>query len=63
MSKVNQCDGCQRGLPVKNGIHIDKGSSCLSAFYYMTCTSNRYNEDSQHGDEKEQNQEQETEKA
>ena len=33
---INQCDGCMRGLPVKDGIHFDGEKP------YMGCTKDRY---------------------
>ena len=38
---MNQCDGCKRGLPVENGIHVDptkKGYGRL----FMVCTKGVY---------------------
>jgi hypothetical protein len=37
-AEVNQCDGCRRHLPIKNGIHYgDEGYVAV-----MTCQRNRY---------------------
>lgn len=33
---VNQCDGCARGLPIEDGIHID------GRYLVMGCTKDRY---------------------
>ena len=35
--QINQCDGCRRGLPLKNGLHIGK-----SKFDMVGCTKDRY---------------------
>jgi hypothetical protein len=35
----NQCDGCQRGIPVVNGVHKDEQG------FGMGCTKGRYTED------------------
>lgn len=36
MSELNQCDGCNRNLPIENGIHVD------GQLFGMLCTKNRY---------------------
>ena len=33
---MNQCDGCKRGLPLKDGIHVDGNQ------LYMVCTASNY---------------------
>ena len=38
---MNQCDGCRRGLPVENGIHIVPGKKGWERLY-MVCEKNRY---------------------
>ncbi len=35
---INQCDGCSRGLPLKDGIHINPDSN----FDMIGCTKGRY---------------------
>lgn len=35
---MNQCDGCRRGLPIKDGIHSGGG------YDKICCTKNRYEE-------------------
>lgn len=35
--QINQCDGCRRGLPVRDGIHIDQDGIAA-----MACTADRY---------------------
>ena len=37
----NQCDGCKRGLPIENRIHIDNKKSGYERFY-MVCEANKY---------------------
>lgn len=39
----NQCDGCNRGLPIHNGIHYDGDDA------YMACSANRYESSSDSG--------------
>lgn len=34
--QINQCDGCRRGLPLKDGIHYGDG------YDMITCTKERY---------------------
>ena len=37
-SPINQCDGCRRGLPLKNGLHIGDGfndSLCCTKHLYL----------------------------
>jgi hypothetical protein len=41
-SAVNQCDGCRRGAPLKNGIHYT--SNELGALPVMYCQADRYTE-------------------
>jgi len=36
----NQCDGCRRGLPIENGIHIDKDNKFNKL--YMGCCKSDY---------------------
>lgn len=33
---INQCDGCQAGLPLVNGIHQD------DQYFGIACTKDRY---------------------
>ena len=42
MSKIkNQCDGCKRGLPIENRMHIDNEKSGYERFY-MVCEASKY---------------------
>ena len=34
---VNQCDGCRRGLPVRDGLHVD-----ADGMAFMCCTKHLY---------------------
>lgn len=36
LSEINQCDGCQKGLPIDDGIHRDE------QMFGIACTKNRY---------------------
>lgn len=38
---VNQCDGCRAGIPVVNGLHIDKDNPWNG----MVCQADRYKAD------------------
>lgn len=39
----NQCDGCRRGLPIRNGIHIDDKLAPGNPLRFdMWCTRYRY---------------------
>lgn len=38
---MNQCDGCRRGMPLKNGIHKMPGSTFWDGDA-MSCTKDRY---------------------
>lgn len=40
MKGKNQCDGCNRNLPVKNGIHTTKNGELIG------CDINRYKKES-----------------
>ena len=42
----NQCDGCQRGIPVVNGVHKDEqgfGMGCTKGRYKKTIQDVEYN--------------------
>lgn len=41
-SQQNQCDGCQRGLPVEKGIHYGPGHKEGTAYDYIGCTAEHY---------------------
>lgn len=38
---MNQCDGCRRGLPLENGVHIDPTIQGWGRMY-MVCTKDEY---------------------
>lgn len=43
---INQCDGCRRGLPVKNGLHHDPkrlldGQGCTRKLYEVLDLTNQ----------------------
>lgn len=38
----NQCDGCNQGLPVEDGIHYRPGPTGQHDQTYMVCTRDRY---------------------
>lgn len=40
---LNQCDGCRRGLPIEDGIHVDPKATGWNRLY-MGCTKDRYDE-------------------
>lgn len=35
---MNQCDGCRRGMPIKNGMHYNPDGS----YDYIMCTKHKY---------------------
>lgn len=37
MNDVNQCDGCKRGLPIEQGLHMNNDGRP-----YMGCTKSKY---------------------
>ena len=37
----NQCDGCKRGLPIVDGIHIDETKKGFERLY-MVCEKSKY---------------------
>ena len=38
----NSCDGCCAGMPVVNGMHINKKSLTVWGSHHMLCTKYRY---------------------
>lgn len=38
MAEVNQCDGCKRKLPLRDGVHYNP----KTGWAYMGCTADRY---------------------